>query len=114
VLCSDATIATETPPLRAGWLPVKRQAPVPIIGSRSRRVLDGPLSVRPETVWLDEASRWNQDTFQDHLRRVRARWRGWAVVLFVDRGSPHPAKASRALAQAFGIELRFLPTPARS
>jgi transposase len=30
--------------------------------------------------------------------------------VFVDRGSPHTAKASRALARGLGVELRFLPT----
>jgi transposase len=37
-------------------------------------------------------------------------WRGWRIVLLVDRGSPHTAKASRALAKELGIELRLLPT----
>jgi transposase len=31
-------------------------------------------------------------------------------VLFVDRGSPHTAKGSQALARGLGIELRLLPT----
>src|SRR5205823_11330930 len=35
---------------------------------------------------------------------------GWNIVLFLDRGSPHTAKASRALAADLGVELRFLPT----
>jgi len=37
-------------------------------------------------------------------------WRGWRIVLFLDRGSPHTSRASRALARQLGIELRFLPT----
>jgi transposase len=37
-------------------------------------------------------------------------WRGWRIVLFVDRGSPHTAKGSRALARDLAIEWRFLPT----
>jgi hypothetical protein len=110
VLFSDATIVTETPPLRACWSPVGEQAEVPITGNRSRRVLYGALSVRTGSACVDEAGRWNQQTFQEHLRHVRSVWRGWHVVLFVDRGSPHTAKGSRALAEALGIELRFLPT----
>jgi transposase len=31
-------------------------------------------------------------------------------ILFLDRGSPHRAKRSRALAKELGIELRWLPT----
>ncbi len=35
---------------------------------------------------------------------------GWRIVLFLDRGSPHRARATRALAKRLGIEFRFLPT----
>ena len=110
LLFSDATIVTETPSLRACWSPLGEQAEVPITGNRSKRVLYGALSVRTGSACLDEAARWNQQTFQEHLRHVRSVWRGWHVVLFVDRGSPHTAQGSRALAEALGIELRFLPT----
>ena len=110
LLFSDATIVTETPPLRACWSPLGEQAEVPVTGNRSKRVLYGALGVRTGSACLDEAARWNQQTFQEHLRHVRSVWRGWRVVLFVDRGSPHTARASRALAEALGIELRFLPT----
>ena len=49
-------------------------------------------------------------TYQAFLRQVRQAWRGWHIVLFADRGSPHTAKTSRALATALGIETRWLPT----
>lgn len=110
MLFSDATIVTETPPLRACWSPVGEPAEVPITGNRAKTVLFGALNPATGTVWLDEAAKWNQHTFQDHLRNVRLVWRGWKIVLFVDRGSPHTAGASQALALALGIELRFLPT----
>jgi hypothetical protein len=110
VLFTDATILTETPPLRACWSPAGRQAEVPITGNRSRVVVYGALNPATGGLWLDEAAAWNQQSFQDHLRGVRWLWRGWRVVLFLDRGSPHTAAASRALAAELGIELRFLPT----
>jgi hypothetical protein len=110
VLFSDATILTETPPLRACWSPVGEQAEVPITGNRARKVVFGALNPATGTLWPDEAPRWDQSTFQEHLRNVRAVWRGWHVVLFLDRGSPHTAWASRRLAAELGIELRFLPT----
>jgi len=110
VLFSDATILTETPPLRASWSPVGEQAEVPITGNRGKRVVFGALNPRTGAVWVDEADKWNQHTFQDHLRSIRRRWRGWNLVLFLDRGSPHTAGKSRALAAELGIELRFLPT----
>jgi hypothetical protein len=110
VLFSDATILTETPPLRACWAKVGEQAEVPITGNRSKRVVFGALNVGTGTVCLDEAAGWNQHSFQAHLRHLRSLWRGWNIVLFVDRGSPHTAKASRALARRLGIEVRLLPT----
>jgi transposase len=109
VLFSDATILTKTPPLRACRAPVGRQAEVPITGERDRAVLYGALSPATGTLILDGADVWDQRSFQDHLRSVRARWRGWNIVLFLDRGSPHTARASRALARELGVELRFLP-----
>jgi transposase len=110
VLFSDATILTETPPLRAGWAKVGEQTEVPITGNRARRVVFGALNVGTGTVCLDRAGQWNQDSFQDHLRHIRSLWRGWKLVLFLDRGSPHTARQSRELAAELGIELRWLPT----
>ena len=110
VLFSDATILTETPPLRASWSLVGQQAEVAITGNRDKRVVFGALNPRTGAVWFDESARWNQDAFQDHLRSIRSRWRGWELVLFLDRGSPHTAKRSRQLAAELGIEVRFLPT----
>jgi hypothetical protein len=110
VLFSDATILTETPPLRACWSPVGQQAEVPVTGNRAKTVLYGAFNPATGTLWLDEAAKWNQHTFQEHLRNVRSVWRGWNIVLFLDRGRPHTARVSRELAADLGIELRFLPT----
>jgi hypothetical protein len=110
ILFSDATILTETPPLRAGWAKVGRQAEVPITGNRSKRVVSGALNVGTGTLRLDRAAKWDQLSFQGHLRHLRSVWRGGNLVLFVDRGSPHTAKRSRALAAESGIEVRLLPT----
>lgn len=109
VLFSDATILTQTPPLRACWAPAGEQAEVPITGDRDRAVLYGALNPATGALILDGTDRWDQHTFQEHLRNVRARWRGWNIVLFLDRGSPHTARASGALAARLGVELRFLP-----
>jgi transposase len=79
-------------------------------GNRGRRVVYAALAVGTGSVRLDLAGGWNQQTFQDHLRGVRATWRGWRVVLFLDRGSPHTAKATRALARRLRVGLRYLPT----
>jgi transposase len=110
ILFSDATILTETPPLRACWAKVGEQAEVPITGNRAKRVVYGAMNIGTGGLLLDEAATWDQRTFQAHLRHLRSRWRGWNIVLFVDRGSPHRARLSRALAAELGVELRFLPT----
>jgi hypothetical protein len=110
VLFSDATILTETPPLRACWAKVGEQAEVPITGNRDRRVLFGAMAIGSGALCLDRAEQWNQDGFQAHLRHLRRVWRGWRIVLFLDRGSPHTARRSRALAAELGIEMRLLPT----
>jgi transposase len=110
VLFTDPTILTETPPLRACWSKVGGQAEVPVTGNRDKTVVFGALNPVTGTLWLDEAAKWNRHTFQEHLRNVRAVWRGWHIVLFLDCGSPQTAKESRALAAELGVELRSLPT----
>ena len=106
---TDATIITETPPLRARWALKGREVAVSIMGNRNKRVLYGALNIKTGAICLDQAKQWNQDSFQEHLRHLRAQWRGWHIVLFLDWGSPPTAKMSRKLAQELGIELRWLP-----
>lgn len=109
MLFTDATIITETPPLRARWALEGKPVAVPIIGSRNKRALYGALDIKTGAICLDQALKWNQDSFQEHLRHLRSQWRSWNIVLFLDRGSPHTAKRSRKLARELGIELRWLP-----
>ncbi len=52
---------------------------------------------------------WNHLTHQDFLQVIRRHWRGWQIVLFEDRGSPHTAGDSQAYAARVGIQIRFLP-----
>ena len=40
---------------------------------------------------------------------IRSQWRGWQIVLFEDRGSPHTAEVSQDYAAALNLQLRFLP-----
>jgi hypothetical protein len=106
----DETFILETPPLRTGWAKVGVQAEVPITGNHARRVLHSALNVTSGHVEFLITDHWTAATYQAFLRQVRQAWRGWHIVLFVDRGSPHTAKMSRALATALGIETRWLPT----
>jgi hypothetical protein len=103
VLFTDATIITETPPLRARWALKGKPVEVPIVGNRNKRVLYEALNVKTGAICLDQAKKWNQESFQEHLRHPKAQWQGWNIVLFLDRGSPHTAKRSRKLARELGI-----------
>jgi transposase len=40
---------------------------------------------------------------------IRSHWRGWNIVLFEDRGSPHLAAESLRMARELRLELHFLP-----
>jgi hypothetical protein len=106
----DETFVLETPPLRAGWARVGVQAEVPVTGNHARRVIHGALNIATGHVELLITEHWTAVTYQAFLRQVRQAWRGWHIVLFADRGSPHTAMASRALATALGLEVRWLPT----
>lgn len=106
----DSRIFNEIPPLRAMWAPVGQQARVPIVAARKNQVLTGILNIKSGT-WLGEISnQYRQGNFQDVLRRIRAHWRGWHIVLFLDRHPAQRAKRSRQLAKRLDIQLRWLPT----
>jgi len=110
ILFLDSRIFNEIPPLRAMWAPVGQQAQVPIVAARATRVLTGVLNIKTST-WLSAVSdQFKQADFQWVLRLIRARWRGWHIVLFLDRHPAHRAKRSRQLARHLGIQLRWLPT----
>jgi DDE superfamily endonuclease len=103
----DETFILETPPLRASWARVGVQAEVPITGNHARRVIHGALNIATGQVEFLITEDWTAVAHQAFLRQVR---RAWHIVLFADRGSPHTAMASRALATALGLEVRWLPT----
>ena len=105
----DETIITETPPLSSCYGHRGQQVCVPITGNRAKRVLHGALNVRTGALALLITDQWDQATHQYFLTMVRSQWRGWHIVLFEDRGSPHTADESLAVAAALHLELRFLP-----
>jgi transposase len=109
ILMLDETIVCETPPLYNCYGRIGTQVRVPISGNRRKRILHGVLNIRSGAVLLLITDEWVQETHQYFLTMLRAHWRGWRIVLFEDRGSPHTAEESVELAQALGIELRFLP-----
>lgn len=92
------------------WAPVGEQAAVPIVAAHDIRVLTGVLNIKSGH-WLCAVSdQFKQADFQSTLRLIRAHWRGWRIVLFLDRHPAHRAGRSSQLACQLGIQLRWLPT----
>jgi hypothetical protein len=109
ILMLDETIITETPPLSSCYGRLGQQVCIPITGNRAKRVLHGALNVRTGALVLLITDHWDQATHQYFLTMVRSHWRGWHIVLFEDRGAPHTAEESLAVAAALHIEIRWLP-----
>lgn len=106
----DETIITETPPLYCCYGRAGRQVRVPISGNRAKRVVHGALNILSGEVLLLITDVWDELTHQYFLEMVRSHWRGWNLILFEDRGSPHTAEDSLELARELGFQVRLLPT----
>jgi transposase len=105
----DETIITETPPLYSCYCRRGEQACVPITGNRQKRILHGCLNITSGDSLIFISREWVQETHQAFLRMIRSHWRGWRIILFGDRGTPHKAEGSLELAEVLGIEVRLLP-----
>jgi transposase len=105
---TDETILTSMPPLRAKWALQGTQPVVAILGDHTRRVLSGTMSVRGGLLSHD-APQFHQEEWQTHLCMMRSLWRGWKLVLCLDRAPSHTAEESIAFAEDLGIALRWLP-----
>jgi transposase len=109
ILMLDEVIITETPPLYSCYGRYGQQVCVPITGNRAKRILHGAInSVSGDVLFLITAE-WIAESHQAFLRMVRVHWRGWHLILFEDRGTPHTAEESLELAKRLGIEIRLLP-----
>lgn len=91
------------------WAPIGQQARVPIMGSHGRRFLTGVMNIQTGDYLDYRSAQFRQAEFQEVLRQIRSHWRGWRIVLFLDRNSSHTAGGSEQLAHALGIQLRWLP-----
>ena len=105
----DETIILETPPLAYGYGRIGQQRRIPISGSHARRVVHGAINVGSGEVILFITNVWDAVTHQVFLKLIRSHWRGWRIVLFEDRGKPHTAHASLALAARLNMQIRLLP-----
>lgn len=82
---------------------------MPITGNRAKRIVHGALNIVTGSVLLLITDCWDANTHQYFLEMIRAHWRGWRIILFEDRGSPHTAEDSLELATELGIQVRLLP-----
>jgi len=105
----DEVIICETPPLYSCYCRIGEQCRVPVTGDRRKRILHGVINIRAGDVLLLITEVWDELTHQYFLQMIRAHWRGWRIVLFEDRGTPHTAEESREWAAYLGIEVRLLP-----
>jgi len=109
ILMLDETIVLETPPLYNCYARRGEQKSIPIVGSHARRIIHGVINIGTGDMQLLITPKWNQYTHQDFLQVIRTHWRGWHIVLFEDRGSPHTAEDSQDCAANLEIQIRFLP-----
>ena len=112
ILMLDEVIICETPPLYSCYCRIGEQCRVPVTGDRQKRILHGVINVRGGDVLLLITKVWDELTHQYFLRMIRAHWRGWHIILFEDRGTPHTAEESREYAAWLGSEVRLLPRAA--
>jgi transposase len=105
----DEIIITETPPLYACYGRRGMQVRVPVTGNRSKRILHAALNIQTGDLLLFITEIWDALTHQYFLEMIRRHWRGWHLILFEDRGSPHTAEDSLETAAALAIEVRLLP-----
>lgn len=110
ILAEDETILREFPPLRACWGKVGQPVEVPITGSNARRVVFGALNPFTGTRVCTIASRNTGPAFREFLRALRGTYKRWDILLLLDRGSSHTAKATEHLATELRIRLTWLPT----
>jgi transposase len=105
----DETILTETPPLRCCYGRIGQQVCIPITGNRAKRILHGGLNITTGEFLAFITEVWDEVTHQYFLEMIRAHWRGWQIILFEDRGTPHTAEDSQERAKDLGIQIRWLP-----
>jgi len=105
----DELIVLETPPLYSCYARCGEQKSIPILGGHARRIVHGAINIGTGDIQLLITPQWNRFTPQDFLHVIRAHWRGWHIVLFEDRGSPHTATESQQCAAQLGIQIRCLP-----
>lgn len=106
----DEIIITETPPLYSCYGRRGEQVCVPVTGHRAKRIIHGAINIITGELLLLITHIWDSLTHQYFLEMIRRHWRGWNIILFEDRGSPHTAEDTFDFADELRIEIRLLPS----
>jgi hypothetical protein len=109
VLAEDETDLRLFPPLRAGWAPRGKPAPVPISGGNAKRVLFGTVNIVSGHRLFVARHRQRGVDFGVLLALARQRYAGWDLAMLLDEDTSHTAVASIDLARRLDIELLWLP-----
>jgi hypothetical protein len=109
VLAQDETDLLLFPPLRSCWSPVGQSREVLLCGRNARRVVFGAMNLRTGNRYLLARERQRAVDFQEFLRGLHDRYRGWRGAMLLDEDPSHTAKGSVRLAESFGMELLWLP-----
>jgi hypothetical protein len=109
VLAEDETDLLLFPPLRSCWSPVGQPKEVALCGRNARRVLFGAMNLRTGSRFFLARERQRAPDFQEFVRVLQDRYRGWHVAILLDEDPSHTAKGSVWLAECFGMELLWLP-----
>lgn len=109
ILTQDETELKLFPPLRAAWAIEGRQAEVPISGFNDRRFVFGAINIATGHRVFMPTEQHHAVEFQDFLRLLHSCYRGWEVSLLLDEDPIHTAGGSQRLADAFRMELIWLP-----
>src|SRR5262249_50326142 len=87
------------------------EAPVPITGGNSKRVLFGAINIETGGRLFLARRRQRGVDFEDFLEEVRWYCRGRHVAPLLDEDSSHTAEDSQDTADDLKIELLWLPVP---
>lgn len=109
VLAEDETDLLLFPPLRSCWSPVGQPSEVLLSGRNARRVVFGAMNLKTGSRYLLDREHQRAVDFQAFLKVLHDRYRGWHVALLLDEDPSHTAKASVRLAEAFDVDLLWLP-----
>ncbi len=97
------------PPLRAGWARRGQPAPVPITGVNAKRVLFGTINLETGHRLFQVSKQQRGRDWEEFLEEIHWHYRGRYVAVLLDEDSSHTAEDSQAMAEAFEMELLWLP-----